>query len=412
MRRRLQRHHVAHAFAFALLVLAVCAATMVMYWPLIQAYTGRTEHMIVHADQGITVKEDASVTRPVSTSLVTFVPHKISTVRAIYLTMYTAATPSKLNALLAYAARNNINAFVIDVKDGSGKLFFPLAPYDVTHDPDIAANSYLVAHGSSTIAMLRNKGIYLIARIVSFPDNEYARAHPGEALHYANNDTLWHDTKQLNWMDPAGTAYWHYLAHLGAAAVNAGFDEVNFDYMRFPSDGSLSSIAYPFWRSSTPKEDVIASFASFLYSYFTPKGITFSGDIFGQVLVNRDDMGIGQNLEKVLPHFDVLAPMTYPSHYVNGFDGYANPAEHPYEIISYNLEEAQKRIDVLPATSTKATFRPWLQVFNIGAVYDGAMVEKQIKALTDHGVEGGYMLWSPSNTYPELPKNLAVGNGG
>jgi len=330
-------------------------------------------------------------------------PRKLDSVRAAYMTMYTAVTPSKLERLVAYAKRNNINAFVIDVKETEGILFFPLDEYDTHKDKDIASASYLVKRGPSIVAKLREQGFYLIARVVAFPDNVYAKSHPDQALRYQNNGMLWKDKKHNYWLDPASKEYWSYLVHVAKAASRAGFDEINFDYIRFPSDGSLGEIAYPYWDKKESREEVITSFFRFLSSNFNESDVTISGDIFGQTLVNKDDMGIGQKLENALPHFDAIAPMVYPSHYIDGFAGYKNPAEHPYEVIDYSLREAQKKIasSTVP-TEELAKIRPWLQVFNIGVVYDGSMIRKQIKALEDNGLKGGYMLWSPSNNYPDF----------
>jgi len=342
------------------------------------------------------------VVEPVFVSVPT-PPRKLDFVRAAYMTMYTAVTPSKLEKLVEYAKKNNINAFVIDVKETEGVLFFPLDIYDTSKDKDVASASYLVKRGPSIVAKLREQGFYLIARVVAFPDGAYAKNHPDQALRYKSNGLLWKDRKNNHWIDPASKEYWTYLVRVAKAAKKAGFDEINFDYIRFPSDGSLKEIQYPYWDGTTPREEIIKTFFRFLSTNFNDSDVTISGDLFGQVLVNNDDMGIGQKLENALPYFDVIAPMTYPSHYIEGFAGHKNPAEHPYEVIDYSLKEAQKKM----ASSTvpvgeRAKIRPWLQVFNIGAVYDGAMIRKQIKALEDNGLKGGYMLWSPSNNYPDF----------
>ncbi|MEK7498664.1 MAG: putative glycoside hydrolase [Patescibacteria group bacterium] len=351
------------------------------------------------------IGENASSTddvEPVVAS-VPMLPRKLDSVRAAYMTMYIAATPSKLEKLVAYAKKNNINAFVIDVKETEGMLFFPLDVYDSYADKDIASAPYLVKRGPAIIAKLREQGFYLIARVVAFPDNVYAKKHPDQALRYKSSGALWKDKKNNHWIDPASKEYWTYLVHVAKATAKVGFDEINFDYIRFPSDGSLKEIQYPYWNNTTPREEIIKTFFHFLSANFNGSDVTISGDLFGQVLVNSDDMGIGQKFEMALPYFDVIAPMTYPSHYIDGFAGYKNPAEHPYEIIDYSLKEAQKKL----ASSTvpveeRAQIRPWLQVFNIGAVYDGPMVRKQIKALEDNGLKAGYMLWSPSNVYPDF----------
>ncbi len=332
-----------------------------------------------------------------------FVPKKLDVVRALYVTMYTAATPSRLEKIIIYAKKNNINALVVDVKETEGILFFPLAAYDVHNDKDIKDASYLVRRGPDIVKRLRDEGFYLVGRIVVFTDNKYVKRHEDLALRSKNTGVLWKDKKRNYWIDPTSKEYWNHIAHLGEATIKSGFDEVNFDYIRFPSDGSLSQIAYPRWDGVKSREEVIGEFFKFLGGYFDERDITISADIFGQTLVNNDDMGIGQRFENALQYFDVVAPMTYPSHYIDGFAGYGNPAEHPYEVIDYSLKEAIKKSasSSIPVEK-RAIMRPWLQVFDIGAVYDGAMIRKQIKALEDNGFHGGYMLWSPSNNYPDF----------
>ncbi len=350
-----------------------------------------------------TQNSSSTSTKEPVTAFIPTLPKKLDSVRAAYMTMYTAATPSKLEKLVAYAKKNDINAFVIDIKETEGMLFFPLDEYDTDKDKDIALASYLVKRGPSIVSKLREQGFYLIARVVAFPDNVYAKSHPDQALRYKGSGALWKDKKHNHWLDPASKEYWTYLVHVAKAASRAGFDEINFDYIRFPSDGSLKEIRYPYWDGTTPREEVIKTFFHFLSANFSDSDVTISGDLFGQVLVNSDDMGIGQKFEIALPYFDVIAPMTYPSHYIDGFAGYKNPAEHPYEVIDYSLKEAKKKIasSTIPVEEM-AKIRPWLQVFNIGAVYDGSMVRKQIKALEDNGLKAGYMLWSPSNVYPDF----------
>ena len=198
-------------------------------------------------------------------------------------------------------------------------------------------------------------------------------------------------------------------------ALYHGFDEINFDYVRFPSDGKADTMGFPVWDGKTPLQDVIKTF--FQYVRANLSGEKISADLFGQTTTNKDDMGIGQLLENAFENADYIAPMVYPSHYINGFMGFANPADHPYDIVKYSMETALAReksflAPNLTATTTQpagpiqdisslAKFRPWLQDFNMGAFYTADMVRAEIQATKDAlGPNyAGFMLWNPSNIY-------------
>jgi len=260
----------------------------------------------------------------------------------------------------------------------------------------------------------------------------YARARPDLAIYDAEKTAdktkpvLWRDNNGLYWMDPASKDVWDYNISVAKDALYRGFDEINFDYIRFPSDGNILNASFPVWDETTPEQTIIKSFFTYLRSKLS--GQKISADLFGQVTTNADDMGIGQLLENAFENFDYISPMLYPSHYIDGFMGFDNPAEHPYEIINYSLATAQAREDaylkklqempaqqnqspeasVAPKTAITevpnlAKFRPWLQDFNMGADYTSDMVRLEIQATqASLGTNyKGFMLWSPSNIYTE-----------
>jgi hypothetical protein len=158
--------------------------------------------------------------------------------------------------------------------------------------------------------------------------------------------------------------YWKYIVSIGKEAYSVGFDELNFDYIRFPSDGNMKDISYP-WSKTQKKSEVLESFFVYLEKNMRPTGAVISADLFGMTTTNSDDLNIGQVLEKALPHFDYIAPMVYPSHYPTGFMGFANPANKPYEVVKYSMDKA-----VLRASTTPNKLRPWLQDFNLGATLE------------------------------------------
>ena len=218
---------------------------------------------------------------------------------------------------------------------------------------------------------------------------------PDLAVRRASDGGVWADYKGISWIDPGAKEYWNYLVKIGKESYNDGFDELNFDYIRFPSDGNMKDIKYPF-TGTTTKAVMMKNFFSFLNDQLKPTGATLSADLFGMTTTNTDDLNIGQVLENALPYFDYIAPMVYPSHYPSGFLNYKNPASLPYEVVKYSLDKAVAR--TILASTTPYKIRPWLQDFDLGATYTASMVRKQIQATYDAGLDS-WMLWDAANTY-------------
>ena len=176
-----------------------------------------------------------------------------------------------------------------------------------------------------------------------------------------------------------------------------GFDEINFDYIRFPSDGDMKDISYQYFdKKVETRAQVLKRFYSYLWLELKPLGIPISADLFGLTTSSLDDLGIGQVLVEAAPYFDYIAPMVYPSHFASGYIGLAKPATKPYEVVKDSMTKASARL--LAASSTPAKLRPWLQDFDLGATYTAEMVRTQIQATYDSGLTS-WMLWDPSNRY-------------
>lgn len=342
-------------------------------------------------------------------------------VRAIYLTAWSAATPSRLNHAIELVRTTELNAVVIDVKDFSG---FVLYQTDVEEVKTYGAEAYVIRDMEGVLERLREEGIYTIARITVFQDPALARARPDLAVHSSekissvhgdkvrawqisdslDGDTLWTDRKGLHWTDPAAPHIWEYHARIARDAFGRGFDEINFDYIRFPSDGKLSDMEFPVWKREGERREVLRAFFEYLSEEL--EGIRISADVFGLVATNRDDLGIGQVLEDTFGVFDVVSPMVYPSHYREGSFGFQEPVRRPYEVVFRALSSAQARLNVFrekerpEARDTRV--RPWLQDFSIrGVEYGSEEVAAQIRASQDALGEEyrGYMLWDPRNIY-------------
>jgi hypothetical protein len=178
-----------------------------------------------------------------------------------------------------------------------------------------------------------------------------------------------------------------------------GFDELNFDYVRFPTDGNLNDMVLPITNRQehnassnlSIKAQALKRFFAYLDQALEPTHIPLSVDLFGMVLTNTDDLGIGQQLEAAAPYFDYICPMIYPSHWPRGFIGISNPAEYPYEIVRHAMRAGLARVP-------GAQLRPWLQDFHMGATYDAAKMIAQKTALYDLGLYS-YLVWDPANRY-------------
>ena len=231
-------------------------------------------------------------------------------------------------------------------------------------------------------------------------DGAFARVHPEFAMKTPNGN-LWQDNIGSLWIDPTAVQVHEYAIALAREAYTRGFDEVQFDYVRFASDGSVNSIVYPVYDKKESKVSVMQRFFKNVGMVMKEDGIPVSFDLFGMTYWSFDDFNIGQRLVDVFPYSDWTSAMVYPSHYPNGFKGFANPAENPYWIVNESMNEGTKHLLGLYAgteSELRSTFRPWLQDFDIGAVYTAHLIEEEIRAARDAGASG-WILWNARNVY-------------
>jgi len=332
-------------------------------------------------------------------------------IKAIYLTNWSAGSAKKMVYVLKLMRDTELNAVVIDIKDFSGYVGYNT---DLDLPKKYKAVELRIPFLNKMVKQLHDEDIYVIGRISVFQDQRLAIARPDLALQSSSTQAVWKDYKGLTWMDTASQEVWDYNIDIAREILDRGFDEVNFDYIRFASDGKLSDIVHPYWDEKTLKTHIVRNFFRYLREQLP--NAKLSADLFGLVTVNTDGLGIGQHLEYALPYFDAIAPMVYPSHYFKNFIGFERPAEHPYEVVKYSLDTAVKRIKKYEAniraeigTSTTpmpriAKLRPWLQDFDLGADYDAAKVLNQIQATYDSAssspeIFDGWMLWNASNVY-------------
>lgn len=311
--------------------------------------------------------------------------------KALYLSFYGIGTSALRTPALRLIAETELNALVIDVKGDRGMVPYPSA---VPLAARVGAQDVItIEDAKALLAALKAKGIYLIARIVVFRDDRLARARTDLAVK-APGSGPWRDREGLAWSDPFQREVRDYNIDLAVEAASHGFDEIQFDYVRFP-DAKRLVFAGP-----NTRKDRVQAIEDFLVEArrrLVPYNVFLSADVFGYVCWNVDDTGVGQVLETFAPQLDYLSPMLYPSSFQFGIPGYRNPVQHPYEIVYLSLSKAEARTG-LPGSR----FRPWLQAFRDYAYdhrpFGAAEIRAQIRAAEAAG-SNGWMLWNPHNTY-------------
>lgn len=331
-------------------------------------------------------------------------------VRGIYMTSWVASTKDWRKKLVDLIDETELNAVVIDVKDYTGRIAFDTTDLKIK---EIGASQNRISDIKEFIDYLHSKNIYVIARISVFQDAYLAKIRPDLAVKRSDGKTVWADKKGIKWLDPCSNEVWNYTVRVSKEAEKVGFDELNFDYIRFPSDGNMKDISYTFCPKGVIRADAIKNFFSYLDENLNDLNIPLSADLFGFVTTHTDDLNIGQILENAVPYFDYICPMVYPSHYPKTYNGFKNPAEHPYEVIKLAMDTAVQRLikqelgvptnatstySVADYQSAISKMRPWLQDFDMGATYTASMVRKEKQAVYDAGLDS-WLLWDPANQY-------------
>lgn len=391
---------------------------------------------VVAKEERTTTETVVSEKLPVDTrEVVAHVPLPVP-VKAVYMTSCVVGTTDFRNRLVKLIEDTEINSVIIDIKDFSGTISFPPLSEEWKSawvDARCGARDM-----KEFLATLHKKHIYVIGRITVFQDPFYSESHPELAVAKASDGSVWRDHKGLSFVDVGSRPYWDHVIKLASDAYNIGFDELNFDYVRYPSDGNMTDIAFPNSMKSEYGKDKQANLEAF-FKYLNEKlddESLFSSirhentgrasttpytsvDLFGMTTTNFDDLSIGQVQERAAPYFDAVAPMVYPSHYPNSFLGLGNPNDYPYKVVHYAMSAGVKRMissstpmqgflhermgTSTPAVYTKPVYtadklRTWIQDFDYGGDYDAVDVRAQIQASYDAGVKS-FMIWAPSNIY-------------
>ncbi len=392
---------------------------------------------------------------PDNREVISHVPLPVQ-VKAIYMTSCVAGTPSFRQKLIDLMNTTEINSVIIDIKDYSGTISFP--PESPAWQPAWENARCGTRDMKDLVAMLHDNGIFTIARVTVFQDPFYAPLHPELAVQ-KHDGTVWKDNKGLSFIDVGAVEYWDHIVDLSKDVYNIGFDEINYDYVRYPSDGQMKDIVFPksiagqygtdkqanlegFFKYLNEKLDDESLFAKYKHVNTGRASSTpwASADLFGMVTTNTDDLSIGQVIERTASYFDFVAPMVYPSHYPKSFLGLGNPNDYPYKVVNYAMASGVERMLATttvvngflhtPLNTTNASgtvewtglyekpvysahkLRTWIQDFDYGGDYDAADVRAEIQASYDAGVMD-WMIWAPSNIYTKAallePGKLEVG---
>jgi hypothetical protein len=334
-------------------------------------------------------------------------------VKAIYMTACVASTNDFKDRVVALVDETEINTIVIDIKDFSGTIAIDVPNIEMAGEEGTGCR---VKDMEAFVKSLHEKGIYVVGRITVFQDPIYAKAHPDQAVQRASDRSVWKDRKGISFVDVGAREYWDYIMTLSKASYIMGFDEINYDYVRFPSDGDMKNIYFPFSESKivadpeNGRATALREFFSHLYNTMKDTDVKTSADLFGMTMTNTDDLNIGQVLENTIPYFDYVCPMVYPSHYPSGFNNYKDVNAHPYDIVKFSMDAGVRRVNEYKnSTSTpdvgrgkenmnQLQLRPWLQDNDYPVPYTPAMVRTQIQATYDAGLNS-WLLWDAGNTY-------------
>ncbi len=325
-------------------------------------------------------------------------------VKGIYVTG-PAAGSERMEQLIDLVSSTELNTMVIDVKNDEGNLTYKM---EVPASANLEAGIRYVKDMPALIERLHQQGIYVIARIVCFKDPVLAAARPELALRLPDGKAVM-DANGLAWVNPYKEEVWDYLCTLAECASRDGFDEIQFDYVRFPIGNDANAADYGIDMSTYPREAGLTDFFDYASKRLHEKQIIFGADLFGTIIgsdVDRDRTG--QNYLSIAEHTDAICPMIYPSHYANGTFGMNVPDQYPYETIANALQLSKEALG--ETDSPKGVVRPWLQCFNAIWVdghitYGSKEVHDQIQAVYDAGYEE-WFLWHASNHYEQVKSAL------
>jgi hypothetical protein len=315
---------------------------------------------------------------------VSLFPKRPKEIRGVHVTM-SLVSAGKLGQYVRMR-RQGLNTVEVDVKDESGQVAFKTPSVPLAGRIG-AAQSYYDPY--EVARQVHAKHVYLIGRIVVFQDPILSERMPSYALKNPDG-SVWHTSAGLGWVNMYDRRVWKYVTDLGLAAAKAGFDEIQFDYMRFPSDGDVWNIVFP-RKVNEKKGETIGRFAKYAAGRLHRAGALVGADLFG--LAAHGNLGIGQVPHKIGRYVDTIYPMAYPSHYTPGEYDIPNPDAAPGPTVFNTLKDFRRSV-----RGRKAVLVPWLQDFSLGRTYTFADVKAQVDASRNMST-AGFLLWNPEGDY-------------
>ncbi|MBN2870226.1 MAG: GTP-binding protein [Campylobacterales bacterium] len=313
------------------------------------------------------------------------------TPKALYLSSYGATSSKLMGNAKELIKSTEINALVIDIKMDRGQIAYRTT--NPTANKIGAQEIILFKDLPKFVADLKAQGIYTIARIVTFKDSPFVEAHPHLGVRRSDG-TLFKDKEQLYWIDASRRESWDYPIAIAKESAAAGFDEIQFDYIRFPD---AKGVKFSVENTQAERVKAISGFLEKARRELLSYNVFISADIFGYVSWHNADIEIGQRVDAIAPYVDYMCPMLYPSGFNAGIPGYTNPVAANYEIVKQSLDKALEKSGGSPLA-----YRPWLQAFRDYAfdrrIYGEQEIRDQIRASEDFG-SNGWILWNPRNVY-------------
>ncbi len=319
--------------------------------------------------------------------------------KGIYVT--SAAAGSKmLDSLITIADTTEINALVIDIKDDHGRITYQM---DNALAKEIGATTKTIKDMEAFIRKLKEKNLYLIARIVAFKDPYLAKNRKDLAI--KNKDgSIYKDNNGERWVNPYNRKVWEYLIEVASEAAAAGFDEIQFDYIRFSTGNGIAEADFGKEARDKSKEEVITEFTKYAYESLKPLGVYVSADVYGTIISSSTDAGlVGQNYAEMAKYLDYICPMIYPSHFGEGNYGIEYPDLEPNNIIRKVLTASREKLEALPEDQHRAVVRPWLQDFTATWIsnymeYGGDELREQVNGVYAAGYKE-WLLWNAACDY-------------
>ncbi len=316
--------------------------------------------------------------------------------KGIYMT--SDALRNRLDYILELIDDTELNTIVIDIKDDDGRITYAMEGELI--DQFGTARSF-IPDIEGFVKTMKEHNVYLIARVVAFKDPLLVRTKPELGLHLSDG-SVYKDYKGLGWLNPTKQEVLDYYVEIAQNIADIGFDEINFDYVRFPTEGKISELVYG--DGEMTKIEAISAAVKYMCEKIKPMGIFVSADLFGAVIRSAVDQRIvGQDYQELALYLDYICPMIYPSHYSDGYYGIEHPDTEPYKMIYAALSDSNKVLSGIPDYRKRAVVRPWLQDFTASYLrhyikYGPTQVREEIEATYDSGHDS-WLLWNAAVNY-------------